>query len=375
MAAYVFKIMHTPGITNAPADYLFQMNEPVDEKDDSGALGEQLEGILSCVSVLSVITEDTLLSGGSFEYALGQFVQYLRALTSVGVGKNYRRYANLFMLSGVRLFRRIYQRLRIAPQVGVRRQIIGILHDHVDHWDARTTTQLVAQSYWWPRLGPEVATYASYRDACQKSTGTVKYFYTMRQAISGIFHPFSLDFSRPLERPKEGKRFLSIGVEQLTGWPMTWTTTTETCNIATRMVREKSINMLGCLRTLVTNNGPALAAAAVAQYFNRAVIPWRHVFYYTRRANGRGERMVGTPMEAIGNVEMSKAQEWDEVLENGAALLQRRKEKERKLAILSNVGSRLPAFEHLSHRRRWSPPFYPYVRARAVMSPGREGGM
>ncbi len=52
-------------------------------------------------------------------------------------------------------------------------------------------------------------------DECQKSKPYARYKTTQHQPVSGI-----LDFAGPLPLTAQGNRYLLVGVEHLTGWPV-----------------------------------------------------------------------------------------------------------------------------------------------------------
>lgn len=173
-----------------------------------------------------------------------------------------------------------------------REEIPATLHDHSENWDAMSTDQFVSESYWWPRMGPDVGAYTASCDEFQKFKGPGKLQMGLRQPISRIFDTSSLVFSGPFERTASKSWFLLVGVEHFTELPTAWATSSETCAPLINFVKDELMNTFQCPRTVVTDNSPPFVATEFGAFLKNFGAAWLPAMEYIPQMIGRAERIV-----------------------------------------------------------------------------------
>lgn len=74
-------------------------------------------------------------------------------------------------------------------------------------------------------------------------------------------------------------------MEHLTVWPVE--VPNETCAVEMDFVRRDILEKFCCPQTIVTDNGPPIAASAFREFLNRAGVKWSSVTEYAPHANVR----------------------------------------------------------------------------------------
>lgn len=66
--------------------------------------------------------------------------------------------------------------------------------------------------------------------------------------VSEIFNTYSMDFAGPVPNTRNGKRFILIAVEHLTGWHLAWATETPTAPEVIEFVEQEVMHSFGPLQ-------------------------------------------------------------------------------------------------------------------------------
>ena len=135
--------------------------------------------------------------------------------------------------------------------------------------------------------------------------------------VSQLFEPLSIDFAGPLPKTKNGRRYILIAVEHLTGWPLAWATETATSAEVIKFVKEEIIHSVGPPRTIVSDNATCFSAAALKNFMSRQGISWKPVLAYAPLSNVKAERMVRTIKRSIGKALLGQGaatHKWESVL-------------------------------------------------------------
>ena len=69
-------------------------------------------------------------------------------------------------------------------------------------------------------MRPEVLQFVKSRDICQETKPANRREITGRIHVSGIFNTWPLDYSGLLPATKKGNRYINIGVEHTSRWPV-----------------------------------------------------------------------------------------------------------------------------------------------------------
>jgi RNase H-like domain found in reverse transcriptase/Reverse transcriptase (RNA-dependent DNA polymerase)/Integrase zinc binding domain/Integrase core domain/Zinc knuckle/Aspartyl protease len=98
---------------------------------------------------------------------------------------------------------------------------LKVLHDQLGHVGFERLWNWVRVRMWRPHLYREVEHFVASCHVCQQfSLVRPAYKFDGQSAISGLFHEWCFDFLGPFPTSKEGARYLLVGVERLTGFPV-----------------------------------------------------------------------------------------------------------------------------------------------------------
>lgn len=292
LAEYEFEIRYRAGGKNGAADFLSRLREGepnTSEPDDGDLICNAHDADRKQLEDLEPHLRDTYL------YLEGEEMEDQDADQRRRVRKNAKR----FLSWNGNLFRRTKGGIRFIPPRSARVQILRMLHDNIGHWDVTTTKQFVLDRYWWPAVYRDIYDYVRGCQGCQKASSIPRYTHTAIIPLSSLFETFSIDFAGPLPKTKNGKQYILIAVEHLTGWPLAWATETATAAEVVKFVKEEIIHSFGPPRTIVSDNATCFSAATLKNFIRNHDISWKPVLAYAPMSNGKAERMVGTLKRAI----------------------------------------------------------------------------
>lgn len=106
-------------------------------------------------------------------------------------------------------------------------------------------------------------------------------------------------------------RFLVIGVDQLTGWPLAYPTSSATASEVIAFIKKHTIYSLGRPRLIISGNGPYYTASLLKKFLSKYSIDWKTVMAYASMSNSRLERMIRTIKGSIGKMVHCKQFDWD----------------------------------------------------------------
>lgn len=149
---------------------------------------------------------------------------------------------------------------------------------------------------------------------CQENGPLPCYVTESRLPLTNLFEMIYVDFAYPLPTKTTGNRFLLIGVENLTEWPVAILTSPSTAKLILQFIDDKLIQQFGLPRIIVSNKATALMTKAVLTYMTDMRIIWKLVLAYAMMSNGGAERLVDTIQRSTARVISSTNQEWQQAL-------------------------------------------------------------
>ncbi len=180
-----------------------------------------------------------------------------------------------------------------------RPDLLTAIHDDIGHWDFRATYKILADRYWWPSMSNYVATHVRTCDECQNTKQYARYKSAQHQPVSGIFDTWSLDFAGPLPRTARGNRYLLVGVEHLTGWPVA-ARITRRAQHGRREVRSRQHRRpVWPPAQYPVRQRQAIHCGVYAGVRREEPHHLRFIARYSPASNGRAERMVRTLKTAL----------------------------------------------------------------------------
>ena len=98
-----------------------------------------------------------------------------------------KKKANNFLIHQDRLFRRAKKGLRLVSDILTRSIILQGMHDHIGHWDVKSTYKFIASRFWWPKIRAEVSNFVHSCEVSQKAKLDNQEEFQVRIPISGLF--------------------------------------------------------------------------------------------------------------------------------------------------------------------------------------------
>ena len=292
-AEFDFEIVYRPGEKNANADYL---SRPVQGKVDMMVLNIGMEEDLAAVYKYL----ETGMTGAETQ----------------AERRSIKMKAKKYLVHEGEIYRRTARGLRYVPKVEARLRIMKGLHDEIGHWDFRTTYAIITEKFWWPTVRPDVAQFVRSCDTCQKTNPPEQHRPYGKLPVSGLFHTWSIDFAGPLPITKSRSKYLLIGIEHLSGWPIASAIPSHLFNSqgVLQFVKTELVSMYGTPVFIVSDNDTKFNNAPVRDYAKGVGIEWKFVSTYNPRGNAKVERVVGTLKRSLKKMVMSTKKDWDECL-------------------------------------------------------------
>ena len=111
-----------------------------------------------------------------------------------------------------------------------------------------------------------------------------------------------------------GERYVLVGVEHLTSWPLGRATKTSSAEELIKFVKEEVLYSFGPLRTIISDNATCFTAKSLVKFARDNGIEWKRVLAYAPMSNGRAERMVGTLKKAVRKMVLGQGVSWEKSL-------------------------------------------------------------
>lgn len=196
----------------------------------------------------------------------------------------------------------------------MRSDILQAFHDEIGHWDTDTTKPFVLDRYRWPTAHTDIHRYVRGCDGCQRASPLPKYRTTLPFPLTNLFDTFSVDFAGPLPKSTFAKRYVLVGVEHLTGWPLGRATKSSSAEEVIKFVKEEVLYSFGPRLTIISDNATCFTAKSLVKFTRDNGIEWKKVLAYAPMSNGRAERMVGTLKKAVRKMVLGQGLYWEKSL-------------------------------------------------------------
>ena len=293
-----FTVRHVPGTKHTAADGLSR--RPRTESDDIDEANEVdiddfIDAELNAFSVAPVVVEDVDLLVDGYSEDSWQVARYLTTLQRpVGLTKaefrSFKRRALQYAVADGNLYRRAGKGIpqRLVIDVDDRKaEILKELHEEFGHKGRESTYRRVADRYYWDNCYKDVQEFVASCDRCQFRDPR-----RLEEALyptwsSALFEKIGLDIVQM--PPCEGKNYLVIAREDLSGWPEARALSSANSAAVAKFLWEDVVCRHGCFGKLVVDGGPenkGHVAAFTAKYGIERV----QVSAYHPAANGMVER-------------------------------------------------------------------------------------
>lgn len=186
-----------------------------------------------------------------------------------------------------------HKRVLLKPQ---RLAVVKMLHDKSGHKGQYSVQRLVSKRFWWPGLEADVKWYVRTCLLCQKRQKKNIHIEPVITSTPGIFErayidTFKMPNSGTKDKDSKYKNYNGVTVARcgLTGWPEARALVNETAETLGEWIFEDILCRWGCLKEIVTDNGPAIKKA-LRHIEEKYGIIGILITPYNKQANGKVER-------------------------------------------------------------------------------------
>lgn len=132
-----------------------------------------------------------------------------------------------------------------------------------------------------------------------------------------MFQTWPIDFAGPLTVTSRRSKYLLIGVEHVSGWPVATAVSARYFNSRgfLHFVDKEIITAYGNPIFMLSDNDSKFTSGPVRDYAKENSTKWKYISTYNLRGNAKVERMVGTIKRAIKKVILSTNKQWDQCID------------------------------------------------------------
>jgi hypothetical protein len=215
------------------------------------------------------------------------------------------------------LYRRKDERLvRILKEDEVD-SVIFMTHNHETgaHFGVETTYDKIARRYYWKGMYKDIKNYIKYCDACQRrgQKGGKGNLYPIK--VGEPFERIGIDFVGPLERTKEGNKYILVVTDYLTKWPEARAMKEATAKNVVEFIYKEIICRHGCPRVILSDRGTHFRNEIIDGICEKFRIKHKLSSPYHPQTNGLVERFNRTLCEGLAKV-TERENEWDRYIES-----------------------------------------------------------
>ena len=215
------------------------------------------------------------------------------------------------------LYRRKNERLvRILKEDEID-SVIFMTHNHETgaHFGVETTYDKIAKRYYWKGMYKDIKNYIKYCDACQRrgQKGGKGNLYPIK--VGEPFERIGIDFVGPLERTKEGNKYILVVTDYLTKWPEARAMKEATAKNVVEFIYKEIICRHGCPRVILSDRGTHFRNEIVDGICEKFKIKHKLSSPYHPQTNGLVERFNRTLCEGLAKI-TERENEWDRYIES-----------------------------------------------------------
>ena len=146
---------------------------------------------------------------------------------------------------------------RVVDDTDIRAQAIWQMHEHLGHRGTNTVYSMLAQRYWWMNMYEDVRRRLSKCPECQMRSSKRKVDMLSNTYSFAIWETVAIDV---VYMPHcQGKRFLVIAREYLSGWPEARALPNNKSSTIAAFIYEDIICRWSTTRKLMVDGGPDFA--------------------------------------------------------------------------------------------------------------------
>lgn len=185
------------------------------------------------------------------------------------------------------------------------------MHDGYGHFGINASWARLYSSYWWPHVFKDLKDFIKSCKECQLYAPVARPHATRKVAAYRLFQRFALDFVGPLPETENGNRFLLVGVECYTNWPLARAFKNPSAENVSTFIYEDICSQFGSPLEILSDNGSAFIQTGIEIAFDK--LGTKHIYTapYRPQTNGRCEHLNGVIMSSLKKLSHEHPTEWD----------------------------------------------------------------
>ena len=223
-----------------------------------------------------------------------------------------------FFIAGGKLYKKHKEnKHRRVLLVGKRLPVVTIVHDKHGHKGQYSVRQLVGKRFWWPGMEDDMNWFVKTCILCQKRQKIIIHKEPTITPTPGIFETAFVDTFRmpksggknPKIKKYDGYNAVTVARCGLSGWPEARALINENADTLGDWLFEDILCRWGCIKQIITDNGPAIKKAMVhieAKYGVKGIL----ITPYNKQANGKVERGHWDIRQSLFKVCRGNPEEW-----------------------------------------------------------------
>src|SRR5688572_11700248 len=135
--------------------------------------------------------------------------------------------------------------------------VLFMIHNHPTggHFGKNATYNKISTRFWWKGMYKDIENYIKTCDACQRRGNKGGKGYLNPIKVGKPFERIGIDFVRPLEKTKNGNRYILVVTDYLTKWPEAKPIKEATSENVVQFIYERIICRHGCAKIILSDRG------------------------------------------------------------------------------------------------------------------------
>ena len=170
------------------------------------------------------------------------------------------------------------------------------------------------ERYYWPQMFEDIKNYVLTCDPCQRRGKAKRNEPLHPIPVEKPFHQIGIDYVGPLNRTKNGNRYIIVAMDYLTKWPEAKPVKEATAKETVEFVYEDIICRHGCPAKILTDRGTHFNNLLLKGLMKKFEIKHLMSTPYHPQTNGLVERFNRTLCEALARTATDHLDEWDKYI-------------------------------------------------------------
>ena len=190
--------------------------------------------------------------------------------------------------------------------------VIFMTHNHPmgGHFGKDATHNKISTRFWWKGMYKDIEEYIKRCDSCQRRGNKGGTGYLNPIKVGKPFERIGIDFVGPLERTKNGNKYILVVTDYLTKWPEAKAMKEATAENVIEFIYKGIICTHGCPKIILSDRRTHFRNKLVDGLCKKFEIKHKLSSPYHPQTNGLVERFNRTLCESLAKVS-EKEDEWD----------------------------------------------------------------